>query len=153
MRRDLVVDGVGPYQLADELPAGAGGRHAEYLQAFAHLVPDVGKALVHDFDRTAVGLDVDLLDHLAVLVEDHEVGGHRADVHAQVRAYLALGRELVRLYPVTEKSDVLHREGLSGREIGGESLTQAASTSRVTISTPAASSAAVRALPMAPIQA
>ena len=57
----------------------------------AHLVPDVGQALVDHLDRAAVGLDVDLLDHLAVLVEHHQVGGDRADVDAQVGADLAVG--------------------------------------------------------------
>ena len=89
---DLVVDGVGADELADELAARAGGGDAQDVQAGAHLVPDVGQALVDHLDRAAVGLDVDLLDHLAGLVQHHQVGGDRADVDAQVGADLAVAR-------------------------------------------------------------
>ena len=62
---DLVVDGVGADQFPDQFPAGAGGAHAADAQPRAHLVPDVLQALVDHFHGAAVGLDVDLLDHLA----------------------------------------------------------------------------------------
>ena len=63
---DLVVDGVGADELADEFPAGAGGGDAQDLEPVAHLVVDLGQAAVDHLDRPAFGLDVDLLDHLAV---------------------------------------------------------------------------------------
>ncbi len=112
-----------PTELAYELATRAGGGYTQYLQAWAHLVPDVGETFVDHLDGATVGLDVDLFDHLAGFVQQHQVGGDRADVYAQVGAHLvAVGRELVGLYPVAQQYDAVHGEGVGGLEVGSLAL-------------------------------
>ena len=115
---DLVGDDVGPGELADELASGARGAHAEQVDAGADLALDVGEALAHDLDRARVGLGVDLLDDVALVVDDDEVRRDRADVDAHVRVDdRPVAVELVRLGHVAEQHDAVHREALGEREL------------------------------------
>ena len=47
---------------------------------FLHL----GEPLLHGFDGASRGAQVDIVDHRAELVDDHHIGGNRADVQTQV---------------------------------------------------------------------
>ena len=123
---DLVVDGVGADELADQLAPGAGGGHAQDVEARAHLVPDLGQTAVDHLDGAALGLDVDLFDHLAGFVQDHQVGGDAADVDAQVGADLLVARgELVRLDPVAQQDDPVHGQRVAAAVAVGLTFRQA----------------------------
>ena len=84
MRGDLVVYGVGPHQLADQLPARTGRADAPDSNAVADLGLDFPQAAVHHLDGPALGPGVDLFHHVPVFVEHHEVGTHRTDVDPQI---------------------------------------------------------------------
>ena len=80
MSRDLVVDGVCPNQFADQFTAAAGGAHAADLDPVADLLLDLLQPGGDDFDGAALRAQVNLVEQLPIVIDEHQVGRNRTDV-------------------------------------------------------------------------
>ena len=90
--RDLVVDRVGADQFADQFAAAAGGADAADVEPVADLLLDLLQPGGDHLDGAALRAQVDLVEQFAVVVDDHQVGGDRADVDAQIGFHLLARR-------------------------------------------------------------
>jgi len=115
---DLVGDGVGPGELADELAPRAGRAYAAQHDTVTDLVADLGEPRVDHLDGAGVGRRVDLFDDLARLVHDDEVRRDRTDVdtHEHVDR-TPVCRPLIGFDRVAEQQDLLHRKGFGDGEL------------------------------------
>ena len=80
MSRDLVVDGVGPNQFADQFAAAAGGAHAADIEPVADLLLDLLQSGGDHLDGAALRAQVNLVEQLPIVIDDHQVGRDRTDV-------------------------------------------------------------------------
>ncbi len=115
---DLVRDYVGADQFAHQFATGAGGSHAQDVEPRSHLLPDIGEPLAHHFHRAPICLGIDLLDEVAPGVQHDQIGGDRADIHAQIGVHPATtlrGRgPLIGVDAVAQQDHVVHGKRLSG---------------------------------------
>jgi hypothetical protein len=81
--RDLVAHLVGAEQLRGQVAAAPGGADGPHLQPLREAGADPVEALLDRLDRPPAGGQVDPLEHHVLRREQHEVGAHRADVHAE----------------------------------------------------------------------
>ena len=73
---DLVLDDVGPDDDAAQVAGAAGGAGRRDLQVVGELRAQLPHALLHRRDGIALRAVVDGGQHLALLVDDHQVGAH-----------------------------------------------------------------------------
>ncbi len=117
VRGDLVVNGVGADQLANQFTSRAGGAHAEDFETVTEFSFDLSESALHDFNRTALGAEIDFMQQIAGGVDDNEIRGDGTDVDAQIRGdAAAVHGERNVFHAITEESDLLHAEWFAARE-------------------------------------
>ena len=108
VRGDFVVHRVGAHELRDQLAPRAGGAHAAHLEPFAPDAFHFREALLHRFDGTPRGAQIDIVNHRAGCIDHRDVGRDRADIEPNVgRDGITVGRRHVHTHAVAQLHHML----------------------------------------------
>ncbi|MPM28485.1 hypothetical protein SDC9_75011 [bioreactor metagenome] len=83
MGGNLILYHIGSDEQAGQLPPAAGGPRAADGEGALRVVLQKGQTMAQGVGGASAGFEVQLAAHRKLLIHEHQIGAHRADVHAQ----------------------------------------------------------------------